>query len=413
MLNSPPNFIKNNNIMFPNNNLNPFINPNLFNQNVNNFNNVNFNNQNIPNLNANNQNVNQFNENQNINQINSNEQKASNDLRKQIQKTNSEMKLDNFRIDINQIGLINSIINFYHISGNEYLNINEKYQIMNIINRLNPDISSLKENEKILDPLYYIKEPKKLIKFINSDFNLFNVKIPISINKTDLYSIVDQYKYLNNTNILLIHNNSIIEKDETSIKFLSEGDMVIIIENRNYKDDSFYNSLIKNNNGADLINIRLIDDYRENPTYILQFPSNISYSQMMKAINLKFGYCKNDNIYVNHIFTDGKKSLKEIFIYLMNDIHYYKKGRVVAFHMNIYGKYLQIKVSNKLKTEYITTICLGLLNSNKLLVTRIEAETGRKVKNIFFNNNKLNIKDEMSIYSMGITQNCSCLAEFQ
>lgn len=86
---------------------------------------------------------------------------------------------------------------------------------------------------------------------------------------------------------------------------------------------------------------------------------------------------------------------------------------MVAFHMNKYGKYLQIKVSNKLKTENNTTICLGLLNSNKLLVTRIEAETGRKVKNIFLNNNKLNIKDEMSIYSMGITQNCSCLAEFQ
>ena len=73
------------------------------------------------------------------------------------------MKQDNFWIDINQFGLIYSIIEFYNKIGNNYLNIDDKYQIMKIVNRINPNLSALKINDEILDPLYYIKGPKKII----------------------------------------------------------------------------------------------------------------------------------------------------------------------------------------------------------------------------------------------------------
>ena len=166
--------------------------------------------------------------------------------------------------------------------------MNQKVQIMNIINRLNPDISSLKTNNEILDPLHYIKKTKKLIKFINSDFNLFTVKVPPCINKSDLYSIARPYKLLSNTDILLIHKNLVILEGLSSIDFISDGDIVIIIENRNYPDDSYYISLMKNNPCNKLINIIFVDDYREKQNVNMSFPSNIVFYQMMKAYNLKF-----------------------------------------------------------------------------------------------------------------------------
>ena len=267
MMNNLQNFYMNNNFPNLNNNINPFLNQNntifgpnnITNNNINNFNNqdILFNQfQQNPNINFPNQKQNnQINNNQNLNRIINLQQNSEEDLRNKIQKKNFEMKLDNFWIDINQIGLLNDIIDFYHKTKNDYLDINQKVQIMNIINRLNPNISSLKTNNEILDPLYYIKKPKKLIKFINSDFNLFTVKVPIFINKYDLYSIARPYKFLPNTKILLIHKNIVIDEDESSIDFISDGDIVIIIENRNYPDDSYYISLMKNNPCNKLINI--------------------------------------------------------------------------------------------------------------------------------------------------------------
>ena len=47
-------------------------------------------------------------------------------------------------------------------------------------------------------------------------------------------------------------------------------------------------------------------------------------------------------------------------------------------------------------------ILLGTLDSNQYLVRRIEANTQEKVKKIYFNEKELNIKDEMSIDSLGL-----------
>ena len=420
MWNPQQNFNMNNNFIFPNNNmnLNPFFNQNLANNpfnnnNINMFNNNNFNNQNILNFNYNNQNMNQHNNNnQNMNVINNNEQNLNNNLRNQIQKNNMEMNIDNFWIDINQIGLIDSIIQFYHKTGNEYLNMNEKYQIMNIINRLNPDISSLKTQNEILDPLHYIKEPKKLIKFINSDFNLYNVKIPYSISKSDLYSIVEQYKFLRHTNILLIHKSSVIKEDESSIEFISEGDTIIIIENRNYPDDSFYKSLVKNNPNENLINISFIDENRTKPKINMQFPSNITCYQMMQAFSLKCGYNKNDFMFRCYSVSSLHSKIttvKELFPSLINDIYYWETGSTVAFRTIRYGKPIIINIL--INSGKVNTIYLGLLNSNKLLVERIEIEGGFKVKNITVNHKTLNIKDEMSLKSLGFKEDCTCFVE--
>ena len=189
-----------------------------------------------------------------MNQINNND-----NLENEIIKNNLNLNSKKFYINLDQINLINSIIDFYKKNGKEYMNFNEKVQIMKLINHLNPDFSSIKTIDND-DPLHYIDEEKITIKFINRDNVLYNVRIPVSINKKDLYSIADKYKsyYLNK--ILLIHNNSIISHDESSIKFLSNGDTIIIIEDRYYQDNSYYNSLIENNNNKNMIKIELYGD---------------------------------------------------------------------------------------------------------------------------------------------------------
>ena len=132
------------------------------------------------------------------------------------------------------------------------MNFNEKVQIMNLINHLNPNLSVIKETHND-DPLHYIKDDKIIIKFKV----LYNVQIPVSINKKDLYSIAEKYKSCYFTNFLLIHSNSILNKDESSIKCISNDDTIIIVEDRYYQDNSYYSSLIENNNYEDMINIKL------------------------------------------------------------------------------------------------------------------------------------------------------------
>jgi len=429
-MNFPQNFFMNNNFVNANSNV-PLINQYNANLGFNNMNNNNFNNQNYNmlqnmqnnNFNNNNyiqnnqmnnsQNFNQMNNSQNFNPISNNEIISDDDLRNKIQKTNSEMRSNNFWIDINQIGLLHSIINFYHNTDNKYLNINEKVQIMNIMNRLNPNISSLKQNNEILEPLHYIHGPKKIIKFINSDSNLYTVKLPKSLTKLDLYSIARTYKSLENTEILLIHNNSIINEEETSIDFISENDYIIIIENRNYPDDSFYDSLKKNISGQDLTHIIFKDENRTNPDISMQFPSNITFFQMMKAFNYRFGYCQYDNIFMNYLFQDGHRKLKEIFLNKYNNIiHYYRAGSV-KLRFNIYGKKINIEIKEKSNNKCLNKINIGLLNTNKLLLERIEADLENKVKKILYNNEILNIKDEMSLKSLGIKDGCECFIELQ
>ena len=125
-------------------------------------------------------------------------------LKKQIMLNNHNLDQNNFYINLNQINLINDIINFYQKNGMDCMNFNQKVQIMNLINHLNPDFSLIKQSDHIEDPLHYILENKIQIKLINYDKILYNIKIPAFITKSDLYSIAKTYRALNFTNFIFI-----------------------------------------------------------------------------------------------------------------------------------------------------------------------------------------------------------------
>ena len=90
--------------------------------------------------------MNQINQNFNINNVN------NENLKNQIIANNKNLNQNNFYINLNQINLINDIINFYKNNGMDEMNFNQKFQIMNLINHLNPDLSLIKINDEIKDP---------------------------------------------------------------------------------------------------------------------------------------------------------------------------------------------------------------------------------------------------------------------
>ena len=79
-----------------------------------------------------------------------------------------------------------------------------------------------------------------MIKFVNSNYIIYHIKIPTFIKKSDLYVIASLYKGLFYSNIILIHNNQILGNDESSIDIISDGDRIIIIEDRIYPDSSYF-----------------------------------------------------------------------------------------------------------------------------------------------------------------------------
>ena len=245
--------------------------------------------------------------NEKMNEIN----KKMKTINEKIQEERKKKTIQNINLNNlnqNQMELINSIIKFYKENGNEYMDFDNPNQIKNMIYFLSLYYHKLDISYNIEDPLYYIEGPKKMIKFINSNYKEYNVKIPLSITKYDLYSIAQKYKCFENnnkhytgdhSNILLMHNNLILNRDETSIEFINENDIIIIIEPRNFPDDSYYKSLQERTENKRQISFEFSSGKR---IYRI-FPYDIKIYEIYKSINLEFGFDINSY----YIYTNGKQ----------------------------------------------------------------------------------------------------------
>ena len=103
-----------------------------------------------------------------------------------------------------------------------------------------------------------------MIYFINSNYYKIEVKIPNLISKIELYSIAKLYKVFRRTNILLIHKNIILNEDDSLINKISDGDNIIIIENRYYPDQFDYIKLKKQDTTGAKMNIIFDNEYLKN-----------------------------------------------------------------------------------------------------------------------------------------------------
>ena len=160
-----------------------------------------------------------------------------------------------------------------------------------------------------------------------------------------------------------------------------------------------------------MINITLTDEaktlfgqYKIN----LIFPSNITISEMLKAIYLKFGY-DNRSLLFHTSFSDKNEKLKNIFFHINNIVYVSKGGELMGGNIRIFGKPMKANLLMK-NNKFVFEI--GTLNSNKQLAKNAGNYIVKKIKKLYINKKKLNLKEEKSLLSLGIKDNFDFMVEY-
>ena len=382
------------------------INPNMY---QNNNNNMALNNQMMNMMNMMNMNQMMMNMMINNNQMNQNFMNNNN---------NNVINDDNiYNLDKDKLDLINSIIEFYKINNIVCMNFEYPNQIKALLNLLNENYSGFKYENDIKDPLFYINGPKTTIKFINSNFYVKKVNIPKSITQYDLYSVAKLYKNnFYNNNILLIHKNKILKRDESSIDFISENDNIIIIEPRYFPDDSYYNYLMKKSSN-DFSNVSLI--LYNGEKLFKTFPKDITIGEMCKAFYLILGASNYEYIFLKYgngfrIDPNDKTKLKEFgnFLFLEERGH----ETIMGTQIEILGKQINFTIYSNDKTMTYNHYIIGILNKIEDIIKYCEPIVGKRIKKIKIGEIEIK-KDEdkilCSLLSLGIIKDFDCHIEFE
>ena len=307
-----------------------------------------------------------------------------------------------------QKNLINQIIKFYQESGLFEMNLLNKNQINQLVKQLNP--YSISDENKIykLDDFDFIKTEKKLIKFVNSDFQIFYINIPTFITKFDLYSTVQEYKVFISTKILLIHDNKILNKDESSIDEISNNDFIFIIENRLYPDKSSY--IFFKNKYPSLDCIIVIINFTNNLKKIYRVSREATIGEFINMVIEDNGLVESEcKFYIGNqtLNKNDNKKIKETHLsdsykILCNNSHF------VAFYF--YGKI--IKGETMIKKQKVI-VEIGTLNKITLLFFELEGKMGMFVKSIVIGNIRLKRDSDNCLFLYGINENFNFICEIE
>jgi hypothetical protein len=256
-----------------------------------------------------------------------------------------------------------------------------------------------------------MKETKKIVNFINSYYKIIKVKIPNSITKLELYSIAELYKALNYSNYLLVHNNLILKKDDTLIDEINDEDFVIIIEIRNYPDESYYTFLQKKYQNNEIININFDIDNSQKINLCLS--KNTLICEMIKAFNLRYGLDKMKYSFLYNgekLNPDDERKLLEIFRY---------KGTPIVFCLSIKNLILEGKafIGKKIigRTSIngkIIEIEIGTLDSVKELFKNLIDNYKINIKKIYVDKIEIKKDNDDSLSSFGIKEDFDLLLEY-
>ena len=315
------------------------------------------------------------------------------------------LKESNEDIDINydnlnevQKNLINQIIIFYQKYGCFEMNLQNNNQIKQLIKHSVLFIFYKKDEfDEYLDTFNYIKTEKKLIKFIDSNLKIYNINIPIFITKFDLYSIAKLFKIFFSTHILLIHNNKILNKDESSIDEISNNDYVLIIENRLYPDNSSYIFLQNKYPYIDIINLWVyfengcIRNYRLN--------KEVKIKEFINMIIKENGLIEKDCIFQSNgtsININEPKTIREFGLYCGSKIFCLLSNMKRLY----FGKILKGKT--RLNKEKIS-VSIGTLNKLNILFDELNGY--KNFKTITIGNVKLKKDSDNCLFLYGIKEN--------
>ena len=212
-----------------------------------------------------------------------------------------------------------------------------------------------------------------------------------------MYSIAQTKKIFHLTNILLIHNNKILNKDDSSIDEIIDNDYVVIIENKLYPDNSSYIYLKNKYLHNDIINLRI--DFDNGTKRIYNLSKEITIKEFLNMV-----------IKDNGLFEKNIRFIYDSKIMNINSLQKIKESELICGshiscnfsnqEQNFYcGKVLKGKT--KIKNKSIT-INIGTLNRINCLFN--ELSENRIIK-ITIGNIQLNKDSDNCLFLYGIKEN--------
>ena len=287
----------------------------------------------------------------------------------------------------------NQMSNMKQNNGND----NIYYRKINLNKNNNNGNKNNELKDAVNDPLYYINEPKKVLKFstiktLKND-SFIKVKVPITLTKSDLYSIARYYQDCYYSKIILAYNNYLIKEDESSIEGIPENSVINIIEDADYPDESYYNKILEKYKNKKFNQI--VFELNSNK-HSISLPENIKFDEMKKAVFSKL-----------HI---NEKQYK-IIRYGTYSFYNYRIDEVGELCRHVlFGK--KMKAFFMYKNNEMS-VNIGTLNSIKSLIQNINNALGdKKVIRIGIGMNKFGKNDEKSLSSVGINEDFKCSLEF-
>ena len=260
----------------------------------------------------------------------------------------------------------------------------------------------------------YILGEKKLIIFERNDKKQFRVKVPLSLRNNELYFTSIEFKINRYSEMDLFYKNKILKNDDSPISIISNGDKVIMAENLEELNFSYYrNQYIPKLRADDIINI------------VFKFSFSFKVRTMTFSKKTKIRDMFKMFFQENKIVENGKKYYK--FLLDSNTLNINDDSPIgKIFNTNgktiivdkikevkiIKGKELKVTVKNKRKK--ITETTIGTLNQIKDLYLRLEQDmtNGKIIQRMSQRGKEIRRDDERTFSSIGIRDDFTCVIHF-
>ena len=325
----------------------------------------------------------------------------------------------NFNQNNNQFNNNDNQINFINNSFIMNMNMNYNNPLNNYFN-LNNNTRGLKRQMSSTnlfeqkDVYPDINEVKILIIFERNDKTQYRVKVPFSFRMVELYYVAIEFKINRYSKMDLFYNNKYLKEDDTLISIISNGDKVIMAENLDELNFSFYKNVYQPKLASDdIVNIIFrfsFNDKIKSMTFSkktkIKDMFNMFYQenkilgkgkQFYKFFLNSNSLNVNDNSPIGNIFnSDGKTII----------VDYLKESNPIK------GKKLEVEVRNKRKKLSKTSI--GSLNQIKDLYFKLEQNYSNRriIQRITIKGKEVRRDDRRTFFSINIRENFKCIIHF-
>jgi hypothetical protein len=259
-----------------------------------------------------------------------------------------------------------------------------------------------------------IHEVKILIIFERNDKMQYKVKVPLTFRMVELYYTATEFKINRYSKMELFYNNKYLKEDDTRISIISNGDKVIMAENLDELNNSFYKNIYQPNLGSDgIINIIFKFSF-DNKTKTMSFSKKTKIRDMFKMFyqeNKILGKGKqfykfflnsnslnvDDNSPIGNLFNSDGKTIMVDHVKELNPIK---------------GKKLEVEVKNK--REKLSKTSIGSLNQIKDLYFKLEQNYSNRriIRRITIRGKEVKRDDKRTFFSINVRDNFKCIIHF-